>query len=217
MIAFCGARPQPDGSYTPQVEHALISVTIHEVGHNWFPMIVASDERKWTWMDEGLNSFLQYYAETGLGEGLSQQSRPGEEHREVHAGPRSGADHDRVGGDPPRFRQQRLREAGRRAGDAAGTDHGPGAVRPGVPGVLHQVGLQAAAAGRLLPHAGRGWWRPAQLLLARVVLHDVRERPGGDVGGGAVGRFAHRLRRRGARTTCASRSRTRVASCCRSR
>ena len=63
MIAFCGARPQPDGSYTPQIEHALISVTIHEVGHNWFPMIVASDERKWTWMDEGLNSFLQYYAE----------------------------------------------------------------------------------------------------------------------------------------------------------
>ncbi len=63
MIAFCGARPAADGSYTPQLAHALISVTIHEVGHNWFPMIVASDERKWTWMDEGLNSFLQYYAE----------------------------------------------------------------------------------------------------------------------------------------------------------
>jgi hypothetical protein len=63
MIAFCGARPSADGSYTPQLARALISVTIHEVGHNWFPMIVASDERKWTWMDEGLNSFLQYYAE----------------------------------------------------------------------------------------------------------------------------------------------------------
>ncbi len=63
MIAFCGARPDPDGNYTPQLERALISVTIHEVGHNWFPMIVASDERKWTWMDEGLNSFLQYYGE----------------------------------------------------------------------------------------------------------------------------------------------------------
>ncbi len=63
MIAFCGARPAADGSYTPQLARALISVTIHEVGHNWFPMIVASDERKWTWMDEGLNSFLQYYAE----------------------------------------------------------------------------------------------------------------------------------------------------------
>jgi hypothetical protein len=63
MIAFCGARPQPDGSYTSQLEYALVGVTIHEVGHNWFPMIVASDERKWTWMDEGLNSFLEYYAQ----------------------------------------------------------------------------------------------------------------------------------------------------------
>lgn len=63
MVAFCGARPAPDGSYTAGLARALISVTIHEVGHNWFPMIVASDERKWTWMDEGINSFLQYYAE----------------------------------------------------------------------------------------------------------------------------------------------------------
>ena len=63
MIAFCGARPRPDGTYSEQVERALIGVTIHEIGHNWFPMIVASDERKWTWMDEGLNSFLQYYSE----------------------------------------------------------------------------------------------------------------------------------------------------------
>jgi hypothetical protein len=63
MIAFCGARPQPDGTYTDRTERALIGVTIHEVGHNWFPMIVATDERKWTWMDEGLNTFLQYYGE----------------------------------------------------------------------------------------------------------------------------------------------------------
>ncbi len=63
MIAFCGARPSPDGKVTPGLAQALISVTIHEVGHNWYPMIVASDERKWTWMDEGINSFLQYYAE----------------------------------------------------------------------------------------------------------------------------------------------------------
>lgn len=64
MVAFCGARPQPDGSYTDGLENALIGVTVHEVGHNWFPMIVASDERKWTWMDEGLNTFLQHYGET---------------------------------------------------------------------------------------------------------------------------------------------------------
>lgn len=63
MIAFCGARPQPDGTYSDRLERGLIGVTIHEVGHNWVPMIIASDERKWTWMDEGLNTFLQYYAE----------------------------------------------------------------------------------------------------------------------------------------------------------
>ncbi|MGM0670032.1 MAG: M1 family metallopeptidase [Gemmatimonadota bacterium] len=63
MVAFCGVRPQPDGSYSDAAERALIGVTIHEVGHNWFPMIVDSDERKWTWMDEGLNTFLQYYGQ----------------------------------------------------------------------------------------------------------------------------------------------------------
>jgi len=62
MICFCGARPAADGSYTEQLENALVAVTIHEVGHNWFPMIVASDERKYGWMDEGLNTFLEYYA-----------------------------------------------------------------------------------------------------------------------------------------------------------
>jgi hypothetical protein len=68
MIAFCGARPQPDGTYSDAVERSLIGVTIHEVGHNWFPMIVATDERKWTWMDEGLNTFLQYYGEQDYAE-----------------------------------------------------------------------------------------------------------------------------------------------------
>jgi hypothetical protein len=63
MMAFCGTRPQPDGSYSDRAEQGLIGVTVHEVGHNWFPMIVDSDERKWTWMDEGLNSFLQFYGQ----------------------------------------------------------------------------------------------------------------------------------------------------------
>ena len=61
MIAFCGGRPRADGVVTKQLEYTVASVSIHEVGHNWFPMIVATDERKWTWMDEGLNSFLEYY------------------------------------------------------------------------------------------------------------------------------------------------------------
>ncbi len=63
MICFNGPRPEKDGTYSKRTKYALISVIIHEVGHNWFPMIVNSDERQWTWMDEGLNSFLQYLAE----------------------------------------------------------------------------------------------------------------------------------------------------------
>jgi hypothetical protein len=63
MICFNGPRPNPDGSYSAQAKYGLISVVIHEVGHNYFPMIVNSDERQWTWMDEGLNTFLQFLAE----------------------------------------------------------------------------------------------------------------------------------------------------------
>ncbi len=63
MITFNGGRPEEDGTYTERMKKALISVIIHEVGHNWFPMIVNSDERQWSWMDEGLNSFLQSIAE----------------------------------------------------------------------------------------------------------------------------------------------------------
>jgi len=63
MICFNGPRPNKDGTYSERTKHGLISVIIHEVGHNWFPMIVNSDERQWTWMDEGLNSFLQIVAE----------------------------------------------------------------------------------------------------------------------------------------------------------
>ncbi len=63
MISFNGGRPEEDGTYSEQVKNAMIGVIIHEVGHNFFPMIVNSDERQWTWMDEGLNSFCQYLAE----------------------------------------------------------------------------------------------------------------------------------------------------------
>lgn len=63
MICFNGPRPQPDGTYSANTKYGLISVIIHEVGHNYFPMIVNSDERQWTWMDEGLNTYLQYLAE----------------------------------------------------------------------------------------------------------------------------------------------------------
>ena len=63
MICFNGPRPEEDGTYSKATKYGLISVIIHEVGHNFFPMIVNSDERQWTWMDEGINTFLQYLAE----------------------------------------------------------------------------------------------------------------------------------------------------------
>ncbi|MCC3153299.1 M1 family metallopeptidase [Hymenobacter sp. BT770] len=63
MICFNGGRPEKDGTYSAQTKYAMIGVIIHEVGHNFFPMIVNSDERQWSWMDEGLNSFMQYLTE----------------------------------------------------------------------------------------------------------------------------------------------------------
>lgn len=63
MICFNGPRPEKDGTYSERTKAGLVGVVIHEVGHNYFPMIVNSDERQWTWMDEGLNTFVQYLAE----------------------------------------------------------------------------------------------------------------------------------------------------------
>jgi hypothetical protein len=62
MICFNFGRPEADGTYTDETKWRMISVIIHEVGHNFFPMIINSDERQWTWMDEGLDSFVQYIA-----------------------------------------------------------------------------------------------------------------------------------------------------------
>ena len=63
QICFNRGRPNPDGTYTDYTKYRMLGVIIHEVGHNFFPMIVNSDERQWTWMDEGLNSFVQMLAQ----------------------------------------------------------------------------------------------------------------------------------------------------------
>jgi hypothetical protein len=63
MMAFNGGRPDTDGTYTERQKYGMIGVIIHEVGHNYFPMIINSDERQWTWMDEGLNTFVQFLTE----------------------------------------------------------------------------------------------------------------------------------------------------------
>ena len=74
MITFNGPRPTLDKktgekTYSRATKYGLVGVIIHEVGHNYFPMIVNSDERHWTWMDEGLNTFLQFVAEQAWEEG----------------------------------------------------------------------------------------------------------------------------------------------------
>ena len=63
MICWNFGRPKEDGTILPQTRNGMIGVIIHEVGHNFFPMIINSDERQWTWMDEGLNTFTQLLAQ----------------------------------------------------------------------------------------------------------------------------------------------------------
>ncbi len=63
MISFNGGKPEADGTYSQRTKYSMIGVIIHEVGHNFFPMIVNSDERQWGWMDEGLNTFMEYLSE----------------------------------------------------------------------------------------------------------------------------------------------------------
>jgi hypothetical protein len=67
MICWNYGRPDKDGKYSERLKFRMISVIIHEVGHNFFPMIVNSDERQWGWMDEGLDTFVQYLTEQEFG------------------------------------------------------------------------------------------------------------------------------------------------------
>ncbi|MCZ4318052.1 M1 family metallopeptidase [Aequorivita viscosa] len=76
MICWNHGRPNKDGSISDRTKYGMISVIIHEVGHNYFPMIVNSDERQWTWMDEGLNTFTQYVAEQDFGEEYPEAIAP---------------------------------------------------------------------------------------------------------------------------------------------
>ncbi|MAN59111.1 MAG: aminopeptidase [Flavobacteriaceae bacterium] len=80
MICWNYGRPDKDGNYSERTKYGMISVIIHEVGHNYFPMIVNSDERQWTWMDEGLNTFVQYVAEQDFGEWYPDAIAPNKEY-----------------------------------------------------------------------------------------------------------------------------------------
>ena len=76
MICFNGGRPEADGTYTEGEKYGMWGVIIHEVGHNFFPMIINSDERQWTWMDEGLNTFVQYLTEQEWERGYPSRRGP---------------------------------------------------------------------------------------------------------------------------------------------
>jgi hypothetical protein len=76
MICWNYGRPDENGKTSEQTKNGMMGVVIHEVGHNFFPMIVNSDERQWTWMDEGLNSFMEYMAEQELGTNFPSRRGP---------------------------------------------------------------------------------------------------------------------------------------------
>jgi hypothetical protein len=76
MICFNGGRPDEDGTYSEETKYGMWGVIIHEVGHNFFPMIINSDERQWTWMDEGLNTFVQYLTEQEWERGYPSRRGP---------------------------------------------------------------------------------------------------------------------------------------------
>ena len=76
MICWNYGRPDENGVLSERIKNGMIGVTIHEVGHNFFPMIVNSDERQWSWMDEGLNTFMQYMAEQELGTNFPSSRGP---------------------------------------------------------------------------------------------------------------------------------------------
>lgn len=87
MICWNYGRPEKDGTYSDRVKYGMMGVIIHEVGHNFFPMIVNSDERQWTWMDEGLNTFLQYVAEQDFGEAYPEALSPNDKKFPSRRGP----------------------------------------------------------------------------------------------------------------------------------
>lgn len=76
MICWNHGRPSLNGFTPMNVKFGMISVIIHEVGHNFFPMIVNSDERQWGWLDEGFNTFLQYLTEQEYGKLYPQDIAP---------------------------------------------------------------------------------------------------------------------------------------------
>ena len=90
MICFNFGRPEKDGTYSQRTKYGMIGVIIHEVGHNFFPMIINSDERQWTWMDEGLNTFVQYLTEQEFERNYPSRRGPAQNIVDYMKGDKSG-------------------------------------------------------------------------------------------------------------------------------
>ena len=178
MICFNGGRPEKDGTYSERTKYGMIGVIIHEVGHNFFPMIINSDERQWTWMDEGLNTFMQYLTE-------QEWDR---DYPSWRGKPRNIVDY--MKGDPNAHRQgagiepimtnsESLTQFGNNAYGKPCTalEHpardrdGPRALRPRLQDLRRALEVQAPHTGRFLPHHGGCQRRGPRLVLARLVLH----------------------------------------------
>ncbi len=93
MICWNYGRPDEDGTYSERIKYGMFGVIIHEVGHNFFPMIVNSDERQWTWMDEGINTFVQYVAEQDFGEVYPEAIEPNTKYPSRNGPPKNIVDY----------------------------------------------------------------------------------------------------------------------------
>ena len=150
----------------------LYYVITHEIGHDWFPMIVGSNERMHMWQDEGLNTFINPFSQARRFPGQDLGAREAELRQHVEAAHAAGltlpveTPPDRI---HPRQLASRLREAAVGLAAAARGDPGARGLRRGFPRLHPPLGVQAPHPGRLLPHHERRLGRAARLVLARVV------------------------------------------------
>ena len=134
----------------------LYNVITHEIGHMWYPMTVGSDERRYAWMDEGFNTFINTFSEEHYWKRDDSQTRRNEIHfvTGLDQAAVGAADHD--AGQPLPEQREPGRPGVREAVDHAARAPQQGArargVRHRVPRVHPALGVQAPAAGRLLPH-----------------------------------------------------------------
>ena len=161
----------------------LYNVVTHEIGHQWFPMIVGSNEREYMWQDEGFNTFINTFSEARrYPQNGDQMARAAEERAQVEYVMRIGL--DQPVDDQPRPHRSAaagdfgVRQAERRVAAAAPGNPGPRCLRRRVPYLRESLGIPSSDTGRFLPHDGRRQRAAAGLVLARVVHRERPIRPG---------------------------------------